>query len=141
MVAHPPPMTLVSRWKAQRFPMDKEHFRFCFDGLGRAGGRLTTAAALALVLALAAPAGAANNRAVKTRVAPVYPEIAKRMRISGEVRLAVTVDPEGKVADVKKVSGNTMLSDAAVDAVRKWRFAPGADTATVDVTLNFALTQ
>jgi TonB family protein len=63
------------------------------------------------------------------------------MRISGEVRLAVTVDPEGKVADVKKVSGNTMLSDAAVDAVRKWRFAPGADTATVDVTLNFALTQ
>jgi len=121
--------------------MDKNHLRLYSNGLGQAGGRLMTAAALALAIALAVPAGAADNRAVKMRVSPVYPEIAKRMRISGEVRLAVTVDPEGKVTDVKKISGNNMLSGAAEDAVRKWRFAPGADIATVEVMLNFAIAQ
>ena len=121
--------------------MDKNHFKFHSNGLGRAGGHLVKAAALALAVALAVPAGAADSRAVKTRVAPVYPEIAKRMRISGEVRLEVNVDSEGKVTDVKKVSGNNMLSAAAEDAVRKWKFAPGADIATVEVTLNFALAQ
>jgi TonB family protein len=98
-------------------------------------------AALALVVALAIPASAADNRAIKTRVPPVYPEIAKRMKISGEVRLEVTVDPEGKVTDVKKVSGNGMLSAAAEDAVRKWRFESGPGASTVEVSLNFALVQ
>ena len=69
------------------------------------------AAALALVVSLAIPARAADVRAVKSRVAPIYPEIAKRMRIEGEVRLEVTVDAEGKVTDVKTVSGNRVLSD------------------------------
>jgi len=57
------------------------------------------------------------------------------------VRLEVTVDAEGKVTDVKKVSGNGMLSNAAEDAVRKWRFESGAGSSTVEVILNFALGQ
>jgi TonB family protein len=121
--------------------MDRIHFTFRSNGLGWAGGRLVKVAALALAVAMAVPSGAVENRSIKTRVAPVYPEIAKRMKISGEVRLEVTVDPEGKVTDVKKLSGNTMLSAAAEDAVRKWRFEPGVDTATVEVTLNFTLSQ
>jgi TonB family protein len=84
---------------------------------------------------------AADERAVKSRVAPVYPEIAKRMRISGVVKLEVTVDPDGKVTDVKPVSGNGMLSQTAQDAVRKWRFAPGPAQTVVDLDLNFALAQ
>jgi TonB family protein len=84
---------------------------------------------------------AAEERAVKTRVAPVYPELAKRMRISGMVRLEVTVDADGKVLDVKPVSGNHALSVAAEDAVRKWKFVPAAGPSTVDVELNFELAQ
>jgi TonB family protein len=86
-------------------------------------------------------ASAADERAIKTRVSPVYPEIAKRLRITGAVRVEAVVDPEGKVSDVKTVSGNHMLSSAAEDAVRKWKFAPGATVSTVDVDLNFALSQ
>lgn len=119
--------------------MKNNRFEFHSEGLGRAGGRVIQAVALALVLAL--PAVAADSRAVKTRIAPVYPEIAKRMRITGEVRIEVTVDPEGKVTDVKRVSGNSMLSAAAEDAVRKWRFESGSDISTVEITLNFALAQ
>jgi TonB family protein len=117
------------------------HFGFHSKELKRAGVRLIQSAVLALAVALALPAGAADIRAVKTRVAPVYPEIAKRMRIAGEVRLEVTIDPEGKVTDVKKVSGNSMLSNAADDAVRKWRFESGSGASTVEVMLNFALAQ
>ena len=89
------------------------------------GVRLLQAAALAVIVALALPARAGDDRAVKSRVSPVYPEIARRMRICGEVRLEATVDAQGKVKDVKPVSGNHMLEVAAEDAVRQWKFAPG----------------
>jgi len=121
--------------------MNKSHFKFHSIGLRPAAVRIFRLAALALTVVLLIPVATAESRAIKTRVAPVYPEMAKRMRIAGEVRLEVTVDPEGKVTDVKKVSGNTMLSSAAEDAVRKWRFDSGPGTSTVEVTLNFAVGQ
>jgi TonB family protein len=104
----------------------------------RAGFRVIQAAALVMALAMAVP-GNAEDRAVKQRVPPAYPEIAKRMRISGVVTMSVTVNPEGKVTDVKTTSGNRVLSIAAEDAVRKWKFEPGAAVSTVDVSMNFAL--
>ncbi len=97
-------------------------------------------AALALVVALATPARA-DERPVKSRVAAVYPELAKRMRISGDVHLQATVDPSGKVTDVKTISGNRALSTAAEDAVRRWKFEPGPSVSTVEVNVNFALGQ
>ncbi len=63
------------------------------------------------------------------------------MRISGEVKLEATVDAQGKVKDVKAVSGNHMLEVAAEDAVRQWKFEPGDGDATVVVAVNFALNQ
>ena len=107
----------------------------------RTGMRLLQAAALALALAVAMPARAADERAVKSRVAPLYPEIAKRMKITGVVEIEAMVNPDGKVTDVKTLSGNHMLSIAAEDAVRKWRFVPASGQTTVDVSINFALAQ
>jgi TonB family protein len=107
----------------------------------RMGHRLLQAAALAAMVALALPVRAGDTRAVKSRVAPVYPEIAKRMRISGEVQLDVTVDAQGKVKDVKPVSGNHMLEIAAEDAVRQWKFVPGDGDTVVPVAVNFTLGQ
>jgi len=109
--------------------------------LRRSGIWLFRAAALALLLAMAIPARAADERGVKSRVAPVYPEIARRMRISGVVTVQATVDPDGKVTDAKAVSGNRALSPAAEDAVRKWRFVPADATSTVTVEITFALSQ
>jgi TonB family protein len=98
--------------------------------------RLVLVGALALTFALPS---SAEDRAVKQRVPPMYPEIAKRMRIEGVVKMSVTVDAEGKVTDVKTESGNRTLSIAAEDAVRKWKFEAGAGVATVEVSMNFAL--
>lgn len=103
--------------------------------------RLAQVAILALFVAGSIPARALDEREIKSRVAPVYPEIAKRMKITGAVMVEAVVGPDGKVSDAKALSGNHSLTAAAEDAVRKWRFAPGAGKATVQVEITFALAQ
>jgi TonB family protein len=88
-----------------------------------------------------AVSGGAEQRAVKQRVAPVYPEVAKRLRVTGMVKLEVTVDAGGKVKDVKTISGNHMLSTAAEEAVSKWKFAAGPSESIEDLDINFELNQ
>jgi len=121
--------------------MNLHDFRDSPCGLRRAGMRLFQAAALALLLVMTLPARAADDRAIKSRVPPVYPELARRMKISGIVVLEATVDPEGKVKGVKTVNGNRLLATAAEDAVRQWRFASGSGESTVSVKINFAAAQ
>ena len=102
----------------------------------RAGARVFQAAALALILVLAMPAGAAT-RAIKSRKTPIYPELAKRLKIAGPVTLQATVDPQGKVVAIKVVSGTQILAQAAEDAVWSWVFVPAAVESTVDLDFNF----
>ena len=120
--------------------MNRIRFVNRLRSLRHAKSWLHPAAALALLLAMALPAGA-EARAVKSKVPPVYPEIAKRMKIEGEVTVAASVDAKGNVTDVKPVSGNHILSLAAEDAVRKWKFEPGPSATTVEVGVNFSLSQ
>lgn len=58
--------------------------------------------------------------------APVYPSQAKRANIQGKVLLNVMVNAEGKAAkvDVSKSSGSSVLDQAALAAVKEWRFIP-----------------
>jgi protein TonB len=58
------------------------------------------------------------------RVEPEYPELAKRARVSGIVLLQVTIDETGSVTDVKIIRGHPLLNQAAVDAVRQWKYSP-----------------
>jgi TonB family protein len=118
--------------------MNKNIFRFHPSRLRRGGVQLMRAAVLTLAVALAIPAWA-GARAVKSRVEPIYPELAKRMKVEGTVKLEATVDPEGKVTEVKKISGNNLLTTAAEDAVHKWKFESGSGSATVEVELTFAI--
>jgi TonB family protein len=90
-----------------------------------------------LALIMAVPLNAADTRAVKTRVPPNYPEMAKRMRITGVVKVSVTIAPGGNVTAVKTLSGNSLLSGAAEDAVSKWKFVPAAEESTVEIDINF----
>jgi TonB family protein len=61
----------------------------------------------------------------KVRVEPIFPELARKMNISGTVRIAVVVLPSGVVKEAKIVGGHPVLAGAALDAARKWRFEPG----------------
>jgi TonB family protein len=58
------------------------------------------------------------------RVEPTYPEVAKAARIVGKVVLTVTVNEEGQVYDIQVRSGHPLLKDAAVSAVKQWRYSP-----------------
>lgn len=58
------------------------------------------------------------------QTAPVYPAAAKTMRTTGVVKVEVTVDELGQVAEVQRTTGPPMLQNAARDAVKKWRFKP-----------------
>jgi periplasmic protein TonB len=57
-------------------------------------------------------------------VVPVYPEIARAARVQGDVVLDCTISNEGRVVDVKVLSGHALLQAAAVDAVRQWVYRP-----------------
>jgi TonB family protein len=105
----------------------------------RLAGTFAKVVAVALLTAIALPGRAADERAVKQRVPPVYPELAKRMKITGEVKVEATVDADGKVTGAKALSGSKALTNAAEDAVRKWKFAPGSDVSHVDVSVNFEI--
>ena len=65
-------------------------------------------------------------RRAKTKVQPVYPDLARKMNITGTVKVQVVVSPNGTVKDAKVVGGHPVLASAALEAIRKWRFEPAA---------------
>ena len=96
--------------------------------LGKAGA-LFAAIALATGLAVGLQAQDAPGeiaRRTKTRVQPVYPDLARKMNLTGTVKVAVVVAPNGSVKDAKVVGGHPVLANAALEAVKKWRFEPAA---------------
>src|ERR1700738_4369576 len=56
--------------------------------------------------------------------APVYPLTAKLKRIQGDVILFATIDTQGHISGLKLVEGHPVLAQAAIEAVRKWRYQP-----------------
>jgi TonB family protein len=81
-------------------------------------------------------AAESSGRKLKTQVAPAYPELARKLHITGMVRLEVKVAPDGKVKSVVVRGGNPVLADAAEKAVAKWRYVPGEEE-TLSVEVNF----
>jgi periplasmic protein TonB len=58
------------------------------------------------------------------KIQPVYPESARRIRIEGEVVLEGVISSEGRMKDLKVISGHPWLAAAAQDAVSQWQFRP-----------------
>ncbi len=81
------------------------------------------------------------NRKAKTKVAPAYPDLARRMNITGVVKVLITVAPNGTVKDAKVVGGHPVLANAALDAVKKWRFEPSTEESTGIVDFHFSPNQ
>ena len=79
-----------------------------------------------------------TRKSVKT-VPPVYPALAVKMRVEGTVKLEATIDPDGSVSAVKIVSGHQLLVQAAVDAVKKWKYESGDGKSVQSVSLEFNL--
>lgn len=114
-------------------------FGRCVRGLAIAGG---------LILAVMSTTGGilpdgvvsaqtTLERRARVKPNPVFPEIARRMRLSGTVRVEVTVAPNGTVVSAKPVGGHPILVESAVTAVKKWRFEPAPGTTTEVIPFDF----
>jgi protein TonB len=74
---------------------------------------------------------------------PVYPPIAKAARVSGTVVLQATISKSGMIEGLRVVSGPAMLQQAAMDAVKTWRYKPyllNNEPVEVETTVNVIFT-
>jgi protein TonB len=67
--------------------------------------------------------GVSQGLLVKS-VAPEYPEVARNSHVSGLVVLQATIGKDGKLANLKVVSGPALLQQAAMDSVKQWVYRP-----------------
>lgn len=75
---------------------------------------------------------------------PTYPSLARAARIEGMVVLQAIISKQGTIENLKVVSGHPMLVQAAIDAVREWRYRPyilNNEPVEVEtqITVNFSL--
>jgi protein TonB len=73
------------------------------------------------------------------KTVPQYPTIAKEARIQGTVVLQATISQNGLIQNLRVISGHPMLRQAAIDAVRSWRYKPyllNGEPVEVETTIN-----
>jgi len=58
------------------------------------------------------------------RVSPVYPPLARQARIQGTVILKIVIDKSGNVESLQLVKGHPLLTAAAFEAIRQWKYQP-----------------
>jgi TonB family protein len=90
-----------------------------------------------LVLGLAITAPAQEGRKLIAQPAPAYPEVARRARLSGTVKVQVSIAADGSVKDVKVIGGHPLFVDATIEALKKWKYVPSNAEVTVALELNF----
>ena len=99
-----------------------------------------------LLLLLTASAGSAfgqdpdtsrQARELLHKTAPIYPDLAKRLQISGIVKLRATIAPNGSVRSVDPLGGNPVLLKAAIEAVGNWKYAPAPNETRELIELRF----
>ena len=88
--------------------------------------------------------GEVKSARMISSVPPAYPALARTQHVAGDVRIDALIDATGRVTTMKVVAGPTLLQQAAMDALRQWKYQP----ATLDgkavpmhltVTLQFRL--
>jgi protein TonB len=77
------------------------------------------------------------------KVTPEYPSIARTIRLGGTVVLQATISKSGSIENLRVVSGPALLQQAAVEAVRQWRYRPyllNGEPVKVETTVNVEFT-
>jgi protein TonB len=77
------------------------------------------------------------------KVIPTYPAIGRAVRAQGTVQLQATISRDGTIENLRAVSGPPMLQQAAIDAVKQWRYRPyllNGEPVEVETTVNVDFT-
>jgi|SRR5690349_14622538 len=90
-----------------------------------------------LCLLLIGSVGAQDNkeRKVVSKQAPEYPQIAKQMNLHGAVKIKLWITPQGSVRRSEYIGGHPLLAQAAIEALKDWKYeaVPRETTAVVEV--------
>ena len=88
--------------------------------------------------ALAQSASEEAKRKVKTKVAPSYPQLARRMNVTGRVKIEVIITPDGRVKSTRALGGHPLLVQACLDALKEWKFVAAPEETTQVVEFEFS---
>lgn len=78
-----------------------------------------------------------NSRKLLKKVDPAYPEMAKRVNLTGTVKVYAVVATDGSVKTVEPLGGSPVLVQASEEAIKKWKFAPAAAESKELIELHF----
>lgn len=78
-----------------------------------------------------------TKRKVKYRVVPTFPALARQMNITGKVRIQAVVSANGRVKSTHAIGGSPLLVNAAIQALKGWKFEPGPKETTEIVEFDF----
>ncbi len=78
-----------------------------------------------------------TRRKVKSKTTPAYPELARRMNVSGKVKIEVVIAPDGRVKSSRVVGGHPLLVQTCQDALKEWKFVPASEETTQIVEFEF----
>ena len=100
---------------------------------------LAAAAGSLLVLSLASGQTVSDEgkRKLKTKTGITYPELARRMNITGKVKIEVVIAPDGRVRTAKAIGGHPILVQSCIETIKDWKYEPAGEETTQIVEFEF----
>lgn len=77
------------------------------------------------------------DRKVLYQASPDYPAIAAQMNLRGTVKLKIWINPDGTVRRLEYIGGHPLLAQAALKAVKDWKYEPASKETTAQVEVKF----
>jgi TonB family protein len=101
------------------------------------------AAVFVVLLLIGVSAGAQQaaleeaKRKVKFKPDPEYPILARRLSLSGKVKIEIVIAADGHVKSTRALGGHPLLVQSCLDVIRAWRYEPSPTETTEVVEFNF----
>jgi protein TonB len=78
-----------------------------------------------------------SKRKIRSKTTPTYPELARRMNVSGKVKIEVVIATDGHVKSTRVIGGHPLLVQSCQDAVKEWKFVSAPEETTQIVEFEF----
>ena len=95
--------------------------------------KMTAGMVLAMALSMTAlNLAAQEGRKLISNPTPTYPEVARRMRLEGVVKVQVVIGPDGRIKQTSVIGGHPLLVSSVEETLKNWKYAPaGSETTTI----------
>lgn len=104
----------------------------------RKKGRILGGALLAIALCLGVGnLQAQEGRKALSNPAPTYPEVAKRLRLVGTVKVQIVIGIDGRIKETSFRGGHPVLVNAVEETLKNWKYAPASGESTTQLEFNF----